>query len=242
MSNRHAKRRRGPGRALYIALADVMMCLAGRLILEYNMDKVKLEEQILQLEAKKTEVEQQIVDAEAKVVDVNQRAIDEQARLEKETAEKKAELDGRISDVESQLAQRQDDFQNWDLVVHRYNMGGEPGGFPRKADAHLYLRESGAYRDGKRGKMTNDELRAWLKEQGASSETRRDHRTVIAVWTENGANDQWLRLVSVMNESGVKDALLTTYIDDIILPSGVPANASQKGTEGIKPKKKEGDQ
>lgn len=198
-----------------------MMCWAGRLYLEQNMERIELEIEVQKLEEHRAQLQGQ-------TAQIEQEMADERKRLEEENAKYKAELDARTADIESQLKQRQDDFQNWDLVVHRYFLKQEEAGHKdRRPDVHLYVRRGGIYRDGRKAKLSDGEIRAWLIEEAAAAEQNPYGYIVVATWQENGANDSYIRLLDIFDRT--RELQGKVAVHNVVLPDGVRADASQKG-------------
>lgn len=209
-----SERRRRVAPAALIAAADIMTCFIGILLVVLVQSKAKVETEVKDLEARKAEVQAEIAEQEV------------------EAEKKKEEIKAQIAESEAQLAQKQQNFQDWDWLVDRLRVSK---GMSRKPDAHLYLRSRGIYRDGSKKAMTNDQLLAFLKAEAEDAPTRPEGKALVAAWQENGANDQYIRVLDIEDKIPGLDEEVVIYT--IILPSGVRAGPEQKGTEPLEQKK-----
>lgn len=210
--------------AALIGFIDLMICLAGVLYIQQYQHQAEIEIEVAELEARKSRIEEEIAAAEAEAeIRKAERleAIDQAvAEAEAEAEAKKAALDARIADVEEMLVQRQDDFQSFDWVVHRFTASR---GLPRDPDAHLYLRaKGGIFSDDSSTAMRDSQIVSWLEKKAedyaASGAT---DQVLIAAWQENGANDEYIRLLDIRDSHA--ELIEKVYLYSVILPSGVPA-------------------
>lgn len=220
-----SERRRRVAPFALVAAADVMTCFIGILFVVLVQSKAKVETEVKELEARKAEVQAEIVEQETER--------EEALRLmEADLKKKEEEIKGQIAEQEAMLAQKQQNFQDWDWLVDRLRASQ---GMSRKPDVHLYLRSRGIYRDGSKNRMSDEQILAFLKAQAALAPTRSDGTALVAVWQENGANDQYIRLLDLEDKIPGLDEEVVLYT--VILPSGVRAGPEQKGTEPIEKKK-----
>lgn len=208
----------------YIAMVDVMAGFIGVLLMTTAQMKSTVQAQVATLETRKAELAAQIEKAK-------EDHAQETARLVAEYDLKKEALNGQIAESEAQLAQKQQDFQDWDWLVDRLRVSE---GMSRKPDAHLYLRSRGIYRDGSKKAMGNEQILAFLRERAASAASLPDGSALVALWQENGANDQYIRILDIEDRIPGLDKEVVLYT--IILPSGVRAGPEQKGNEPLKKK------
>lgn len=208
-----SERRRRVAPFALVAAADIMACFIGILLVVLVESKAKVETEVKDLEARKIEIRAEIAEQEA------------------EGEKKQEEIQDRIAESEAQLAQKQQNFQDWDWLVNRLRTSQ---GMSRKPDAHLYLRSRGIYRDGSKKAMTNGQLVAFFAAQAEDASTRPDGKALVAAWQENGANDQYIRILDLKDKIPGLDREVVIYT--IILPSDIRAGPEQKGTEPIEKK------
>ncbi len=206
-------RRRRVAPFALVAAADIMACFIGILFVVLVQSKARVETEVKDLEARKAEVQAEIVQREA------------------EAEKKEEEIKTQIAQSEAQLAQKQQNFQDWDWLVHRLRVSK---GMSRNPDTHLYLRSRGIYRDGSKKAMSNEQVLAFLTAESDDAPSRPEGKALVAAWQENGANDQYIRLLDLEDKIPGLDDQVVVYT--IILPSGVRAGPEQKGTEPIRKK------
>ncbi|OGL95470.1 hypothetical protein A2348_03230 [Candidatus Uhrbacteria bacterium RIFOXYB12_FULL_58_10] len=219
-----AERRRHGSTASLIAAADIMTCFIGILLVVLVRSKVTVEHEVEALEARKVELQSEV----AVLAVENDETF---RRMESEHKKKEARIKAEIAEQEVQLAQKQQSFKDWDWVVNRFR---ESRGMSRDPDAHLYLRSQGIYRDGNAKPLSDAQVIAFLTGQFESASTRPDGKSLVAAWQENGANDQYIRMLDMRSQIPGLDRELSIYT--IVLPTGAHAGAEQKGNEPIERK------
>lgn len=222
-----SERRRRAAPAALIAAADIMACFVGILLVVLVESKVKVEAEVKELENRKVELRSEVAGQERK--------FDEMVReLEAEREKKEAKIQAEIVKQEARLEQKKQNFRDWDWVVNRLRVSQ---GMSRLPDTHLYLRASGIYRDGSKQAMTDEQVLAFLRAEAEAAPTRSDGKAYVAMWQENGANDQYIRVLDIKDRFPELNREVEVFT--IILQSGVRAGPERKGNEPLE-KKEEG--
>ncbi len=201
---------RRKSRSPYIAAADMFACFAVVMLLKLlEQSHVLPDPQVVQ-EERRLEMVQQAVEERK----------EERRAEEKKKKERLAEAEAEIQKSKAALAERQKEFQNWDIVVRRFS---EYSNLTREPDHSFFLRTSGIYTAGNSKKWTKDGVTRWMKEMAAGH--TRENAILVAVYTENGANDFYRVLMDAIDAANEPAYRIDSFF--ILLPSGVKAGPDQ---------------
>lgn len=223
---------RRSSRAPLMAGMDMFVCFAAVLFVILGQPQAQIDQQIVQKgeqlallddAVERRREERQGVEAQTK-----------QARDEATTLQR--QLASEIASTREQLAKRQQEFTDWDVVVDRFNRYADS--VARNPDLHVYLRPKGIYAaTSPKQKLTRDALLSWLTvtaeefaRQHPAKEGEKQQPLYLALYVENGANDTYLTAMSVISE--INRARYRVLADFVTLPSGVIAGKGYLLKEG----------
>ncbi|NBS42104.1 hypothetical protein EBS80_05630, partial [bacterium] len=152
------------------------------------------------------------------------------AALEKRVADLRADRDeaeadvtyvqGQIETERERLEEKQQAYQNWDVVVQQFT---HYAALDREPDYHFYVRSNGVYSSASTAKWTKAGLKAWLTDVAAK--TPPGSTTDVVFYIENGANDLYIYERSVIDELNASGVRIVSH--SVILPPGVRAGPDE---------------
>lgn len=198
-------RNRRRSRAALFSMIDVFVCYSVVLLMILNQP---VADQQKAVEAKKAEV----AALEARVADLR--------ATRDETESDIAFAQGQIEVEREHLAQKQRDYQDWDIVVSKFVGYSD---LTREPDYHFYLRTSGIYSSASKTKWSRSGLKKWLTD--VASQVPEDKTTDVVFYAENGANDMVISTRQMIDEINKDEARIIAHY--VVLPPGVAAGPNQ---------------
>ncbi|MEK7620549.1 MAG: hypothetical protein AAB413_04925 [Patescibacteria group bacterium] len=212
---------------MFVCFACVLFVILGQPQTEIDQQIVRKQEELALLDeaVEKRREERQALETQTQ--QVADEALARAKQVEDEARARVAQLEAEIASTREQLAKRQQEFTDWDVVVDRFTKYAD--GVVRNPDLHVYLRPNGAYAAASpKQKLSRDALLSWLTV--TTEEFTRLHPTkegekpqslYVALYVENGANDTYRTAMSVIDE--INREKYRVRADFVTLPSGVIA-------------------
>lgn len=187
-------------RIIMIAVADLMLCIAAQAMLLYEDDYVAREAAYARREAA-IQTERIELDAERR-------------RVEREIKKEKAEAVQDLTKVRAAVALTRDETQRligkrWEIVTSRYFLHKKDYNpdLEKKEFGRLYCMTHGIFTGPSTQAMSDEDVLVWTAGLDAGIEE-------VVLFVENGANDQYLRGRSLLQQSE-----RLKYYTFVVLPS-----------------------
>ncbi len=195
------------------SMVDMYMCFAMVMLAVYTKPQNAIEEEY---KAK----QEQIAMAEKQLETFKTKAKAERKSIEEDHALRMSQIDGETEVAREQLAKRQKDYADWNIIVQEFVRYAK---LPKEPDYHFYLRQSGIYSSTSAKKWTKSGFETWLSE--LAKKTPQGSQSDMVFYVENGANDAYIysrnAIATVNKKQG--EAILGRYV---ILPPGTRAGPS----------------